>query len=681
MKSASQTYSAILFWILLVMILLAAPRIAPAGDEWQPITPEDLALKDNPKSPGADAMILYRESVVSAKDLHKLGDSDEEYVRIKIFTSAGKDYANVEIPYFSGNSDVYTPFEMGSNGWQVANVRGRTIHPDGSIAKFDGKVLDKMVEKVGGYKVRAATFTLPDVQPGSIVEYKYRKQGEPYWLHSEEWTVSSELYTREAHFTFVPFADYSGYVPYYRIYGLTADAKPKCDIGVDHACIMEAHDIPAVVDEALMPPKRALEARVEWYYQEQGAPSSETPEQYWNRRAKKWNSELDHFVDKKKVLEQELSQIVSPGDPPETKLRKIYARVQQIRNLNTEESKTAKEQKAENVKNVSNAEDTLRKGYGSERDINCLFVGLARAAGFEATEVYVSPWNVEIFVPQTEDDAQLKADVVWVRAGSKEYYLDPGARYFPFGILPWYEAQASGVRISKNGGEVVGTPGLAVADGTLTRHADLAIDAEGNATGKIQVDFAGEKGALQRSQNRKEDEAGRKKELEAEIKGWLPGDASFELTNIANWDNFAEPLHVEGNVKLPAMGNAAGRRMLLPADLFPAEYSRAFLPEKRINAVYFPYPYEEVDDIKFHAPAGYKIEAVPKPQNMNAGAATYDMTVLDQGDVVEVKRQLVFNGVAFPKDAYPILRQFFSLVKTYDNVQIVFQTAEATKGN
>ena len=39
---------------------------------------EDLTLKDNPASPGAHAMILYREDVINAKAAW-----DDEYMRIK----------------------------------------------------------------------------------------------------------------------------------------------------------------------------------------------------------------------------------------------------------------------------------------------------------------------------------------------------------------------------------------------------------------------------------------------------------------------------------------------------------------------------------------------------------------------------------------------------------------------
>ena len=38
---------------------------------------------------------------------------------------------------------------------------------------FDGKVFDKSIVKAKGLKYLAKTFTLPDVQVGSIIEYYY----------------------------------------------------------------------------------------------------------------------------------------------------------------------------------------------------------------------------------------------------------------------------------------------------------------------------------------------------------------------------------------------------------------------------------------------------------------------------------------------------------------------------
>lgn len=639
-------------------------------------------MKDNPASPGADAMILYHESIVSLKDLNARGDSDQEYDRIKIFTDKGKDYANVEIPYVAGDPNDYSNwYDNTSGGLTIIAVRGRTIHPDGSITKFDGKVYEKILVKRGGFKVRAATFTLPDVQPGCIIEYKYTKQGEPGWLHDEEWTVSQEIFTRESHFTFIPPTEYTGYVPYYRIYGLSASSIPKCGIGVDHECQMEADNIPAVIDESLMPPRRALEGRVEWYFQQAGEPSGETQDRFWNRKAKKWYGEMDHFVDKKGVLGQEVSRAVTPSDLPEVKLRKLYARAQQIRNLSYEDDKSKQELKAEQMKKISNVEEVLKNGYGTGRQINFLFMGLARAAGFDTTEIYVVPRNRDIFVPSQEDEEQLTADVVWVKAGDKEYYLDPGSRYFPFGLLPWYETETAGVRLTKDGAQTAQTPRPDSSAASVERKAELMIGADGSIEGKIQADFTGQEAGDMRRRMYREDETGRKKELEDRIKAWLPSGTTFEITSIGSWDDIEKPVHVEVTIKISGMGSVAGHRMLLPADFLFSPQAEDFRPEKRINAVYFQYPFEQADELKFHVPAGFKVEAAPATQGIHLGAAVYDILATRDNDTVDVKRKLTVNGIAFPKDAYPALRSFFNLAKTYDNGQIVFENAESAKGN
>src|SRR3989304_6014022 len=103
--------------LLAVCLLLVGIAGLPAAgkDDWLPITPEELALKDNPARPGSAAMILYREMFTD-----DLNAYEKNYYRIKVFTEEGKQQADVEIPYFKG------PF------W-VDDIKARTIRPDGSI--------------------------------------------------------------------------------------------------------------------------------------------------------------------------------------------------------------------------------------------------------------------------------------------------------------------------------------------------------------------------------------------------------------------------------------------------------------------------------------------------------------------------------------------------------------------
>src|SRR5271154_7552023 len=104
---------------LLLGAAAIAPRPSSAGDDWLPIPPEDLALKDNPASPGAHAMILYRSSDMDSKE-----SSVREYVRIKIFTQEGTKEGDIELPF--NRQQV-----------NIMDIRGRTIHPDGSIVNFE----------------------------------------------------------------------------------------------------------------------------------------------------------------------------------------------------------------------------------------------------------------------------------------------------------------------------------------------------------------------------------------------------------------------------------------------------------------------------------------------------------------------------------------------------------------
>ena len=84
-------------------------------------------------------------------------------------------------------------------------------------------------------------------------------------------------------------------------------------------------------------------------------------------------------------MEQAVAQIVQPGDSPETKVRKIYARTQQIRNLSFErEQEPSRKTEREKLADVRDAEDIWKRGYGRRIEITWLFLALVRAAGVEA---------------------------------------------------------------------------------------------------------------------------------------------------------------------------------------------------------------------------------------------------------------------------------------------------------
>ena len=619
-------------------------------------------LKDNTKQPGADAMVLYREVNVDAKEA-----SVENYLRIKVFTQTGvEQQADIQLPYNKAQESIQA-------------IRARTIRPDGSAVEFQGKPFDKEIVKGSGIKYLAKTFTMPDVQPGCIIEYRYREQYDDRFYWTLGWTVQYDLFTRLARFSIKPDDSTYALPLSYRSYALPPGTDQIQKQGSLYT--LEIRDLSGIEQEQLMPPPSALQGRVEFYYHNRDEPESETPEQYWKRIGKTWNGQVDHFVDKKKELAAEVSQDVVNSDTPEMKLRKLYTRAEKIRNLGIEDERSQKETKQEDIKPNNNVEDVLKHGYGHSLDINFLLIGLARAAGFEAADLRVAPRSGIYFLPQRESARDLSEELVWVRAGAKEYYLDPAAHYYPFGVLPWYETAANGLRITKDGSEIVMTPPPAATNATIVRHADLNVDSQMEITGRLEVEFSGQEAATRRYDNRDEDDSGRKKALGDEIKGWLPLGSTFEVTGVSDWDDAEKPIRIDGTVKVPSFVKGAMQRMLMPLEMFQTSEVGWFQSQKRVNEVDFTNPYERSDDLIIHLPPGYKIEALPAAQKLTPGPVSYEISATQQENTLEVKRHLVISSIRFPKESYLGLRSFFSIVRTDDNAQAMFQIAQQAKNN
>ena len=165
-------------FIALVVVSLASSYRLYAFDDWQPISPEELKMTVDPAHP-ADAIILYHEETADDMTRHRY-----VYMRVKVLTEKGKDRASVEIPFdgtYAGISDI----------------RARTISPDGTITPFTGKAFNSTIVKAHGVKYLAKTFALPNVQVGSIIEWKYTEYWDEY-LIAPRWVVQDDLLTRRA---------------------------------------------------------------------------------------------------------------------------------------------------------------------------------------------------------------------------------------------------------------------------------------------------------------------------------------------------------------------------------------------------------------------------------------------------------------------------------------------------
>lgn len=645
--------------LITTVILLgaAAYRVgtSSAADEWLPISQEELKMTSVPEAPGAPAVILYRQ--VDRDDSNVHTPHEYNYVREKIFTEEGRKYADAEIPFVK---DEYN----------IVNIRARTIHPDGSVVNFDGKVYEKEIVKGRGIKVLAKTFTLSDVQPGSIIEYHYMIDFAEYWVFDSHWILSDELYTKAGKFTLKPCTEFG--LRWSWPNGLPAGAAPPVEgTGVNPLVHMEANNIPAFQVEDDMPPEESMKFRVDFNYSE--GQIEKDADKFWKREGKKQNDRVESFIGKKKAMEEAVGTIVAAGDTPEVKLQKIYARVQKLRNTSYEVEKTEQEQKRAKEKGAGNAEEVWKRGYGEQDQITLLFLGLARAAGLEASAARIATREDHFFVKNVMRERDLHAYVVIVKVNGKNVYFDPGSAFTPYGMLPWPKTDSAGLKLDKDGGTWVMTSIPESGDSQIDRKADLKLTQEGSLEGKLTVTYTGLEAASLRVEERNQDDTTRKKLLEDKVRYSVPAAIEVELTNKPDWSSAESKLVAEFDLKVPGWVSGAGSHALLPVGIFGAPEKHLYEHATRVHPLYYHFMSQKVDDVTIELPLGWKVSNLPKPGDRDAKLLVYTMKVDEKNGTLHLERHLKSDLVMLEPKYYPTVRSFYESVRTGDEEQIVLQ--------
>jgi transglutaminase-like putative cysteine protease len=634
------------------LLILALP--AQAAD-WLPVSPDDLALKREPKAPTAAAIVLYRQV-----------DRDDElsyesvYRRIKILTEEGRRHANVEIPYVKGTESI--------RGLEI-----RTLRPDGTIAEFNGTVYDKELVKVRSSKMMAKSFAIPNVEVGSIIEYRYRRQLPVQWVFNSKWVVSDELFTRRAVFSLRPNRTYA--MRWMWPLGLPDGTDPpKHERGVIR---LETRDVPAFVTEEYMPPEDVMKYRVEFIYEDEDSDQKE-PDAYWKAFGKRRHKTVSTFMGRNsRALAQAAAEIVQPEDSDETKVRKIYARVQQLRNRSYERQMTEQETKREDLDAIRDAEDMWRLGYGGSYGLTWLFAALVRAAGIEANPVLIPTRDEFFFSKRLMNSRQLNSNAVIVRLGDRDVFLDPGTPFTQFGLLPWEATGVHGLQLDAEGGKWIEVPHTPPGDSRVERKGTLKLTTGGSLEGKVTVTYTGLEAMWRRLNQRNEDDTNRKQFLEREIEADVPVGIDVKLTNSPDWTGSDQPLVAEFDLEVPGWAAGAGSRALVPVGLFGAAEKHTFEHGARVHPIYFSFAYQHTDDVTIELPAGWQVSSVPEPRIANINGAKYRMTSKANGNSLHLTRELTSALLLLKADSYPLLRGFYQHVRAGDEEQAVVMPGAA----
>jgi len=631
------------------------------ADDWKPVDPADLSLKAPLVEKDADAEAIFWEVRIDDSVLEEL--SLKNYVRIKVFTDRGKEsQSKVDLPY------------AGSN--RIKDIAARVIKADGTIVELKkDDVLERTIVKANGVKVKAKSFALPGVEPGSIVEYRWREVRPNASANRLRLQFQRDIPAEIVSYFLKP---YSGmrYMPFH--IGETRFVKDK-----DGFSRLTLSNVPAFHEEPQMPPEDQVRSWVFLYYTEE---TKIDKAQYWKDMGKSFYEIVKDSMKVNDEVKAAIVGIVGDAATPEEKLQRIYdfCRIK-IKNTSDDASGMSDDERKKLKDNKSPA-DTLKRGMGSGSDIDLLFGALAKAAGFDARLALSGNRDDLFFNRDLANISFLASSFIAVKVGEQWQYFSPAEMYTPFGMLGWPEESQEALITDPKEPIWTMTATSSPEKSVEKRTAKLNLLEDGTLEGDVRIEYSGHLGFEKKEYNDDDSPSEREETLRNSVKKRI-STAELSEIKIENVTDPIKPFAYSYHVRVPGYAQRTGKRIFLQPAFFEHGIAPLFSASERKQDVYFHYPWLEEDSVTIDLPAGYALDNADAPAPIRSAPITeYAPTIgiTKDGKSLSYRRRFYFGGggnLIFPVASYNSLKTLFDLINKADNHTITLKQAAATAGS
>jgi hypothetical protein len=639
---------------LACFLLPAVPALA--GDDWGPVDPAHLALKAPVVEPDADAEAIFWDVQVD----FTLGKTVfANYVRIKIFTERGKELrGKIELRYSSKN--------------KIEDIAGRTIKADGTIVELkQDAIFDSTLVKLRRLKINAKTFAMPAVEPGVIIEYRWREV-----RHDSSGYFARLSFQRDIPIQLVKYTlkTSSDSVLGFRTKAFNM-ANPPMAPEKDKRFSYSMTNVHAFHDEPHMPPEDQVRFWMLAYYQPPLSLDFDKVVYDEYRSKTKVNDEIRRAA----------QAAIGDASTPDQKLERLFDFCRtKIKNINDDASGLTGDDLAK-LKENKTAADTLKRGMGTGEDIDLLFGALAIAAGFDARVAHLADRS-DIFFNPNEFEFLLnlyfmRSYNIAVRGGNGWRFYDPASRYVPLGMLRWQEEGGKAMIVDPTLALFAVTP-LSPAERSLQkRTANLRLIEDGTLEGDVRMEYTGHFAVEKKEENDEESVEQREKSLRDMIKEQM-STAELSGIRIENVVDPVKPFVYSFHVRVPGYAQRTGKRLFLQPAFFQKGILAMFSASTRKHGIYFHYSWMEDDTVTIDLPAGFALDNADAPQPFSArNVADYKVkiSVVGKGEALQYRRTFSFDGVIFPASSYSGLKLLFDALYLSDNHTITLKQNAASQ--
>ncbi len=643
---------------------------------WRPIAPEDLQAEKAVVEPDADAEALFWDIRVDDSSSDDVDIS--HYVRVKIFNERGREkYSRFDIPYVKGV--------------KIKNLAARVTRPDGSTTEIGKKdIFDREIVRASGVKVKAKSFAVPNLEPGSIVEYKYREAVDEAGASGMRLPLQRDIPVRELVYWYKPYGKRD---PQYQAYNLSDFKFQKQAKNFWRAA---RHNVPSFKSEPRMPPEDTVRpwllltstrVRVQWT---SGTTFNviikdpKVPTLYWGSYAMERRQTLDIILKEDSAVTKAAQAITAGATTPEEKLRRLYDFCQkEIKNLAYDPS--IPEQPLKKGKEIKTMADILEsKEARAPGLVDWLFAALASSLGMDTHFVYTGNKSEIFFDPNMANESLLHHSAIAVTTDDGVMFFNPGDPFLPFGMIPWHDEDSWALLVSKDSQRWMKTP---IADRTKNhykRKGTFKLNEEGALEGTVEVHMTGQPAHAYRQSNWEEPHESLEKFLSEEVRE-TKGTAEVSEIKIENLRDPNKPLIQRYKLVIPNYASKTGSRIFLQPGVFEHGRNAMFSSNSRSFGVFFPYPWSETDELTIALPNGFELDNPERPFPVNdpdnVGSLAITISIDRAKNTLIYKRDFKFgmgSTLYFPKEVYAPVKGLFDAMQKANTHTLALKRATET---
>ena len=625
--------------------------------DWRPIGPEELSLKTPVVEANADAEASFWEVRIDDSSSDEMSMS--HYVRVKVFTERGREkYSKFDIPFVKG--------------LKIRDLAARVTRPDGSsteIKKDD--IFEREIVKAGGVKVRAKSFAVPNIEPGVIVEYRYREVIDGGAAKGMKLLFQRDIPIQNITYYYKP---YRSAEPSYQSYNFNDTKFVKDQKGY---WVATRKNVPSFREEPRMPPEDMVRpymrltglglnvTSVSEFAVSFTVKDPSNPSRYWGAVGSQYVPIVKAMTKSNSDIKKLAEELTAGVSTPEEKLRKIYEYCQtQIRNTTFDPSLTDEDRRK--LPKTESVADILKRKQGSGQYVDMLFGAIASAAGFETRLAMTSDRSEMFFHPDMTNEKLIHPAAIAVKVGDEWRYYNPGLAFLPYGMLVWYEEATWALLIDdKTGGSWQNTPMSPHEKSRARRTGDFKLLEDGTLEGVATIEYSGHPALVYRLENYDESISKLEENLKDELKERF-STAEISDIKIENLTDSSKPLIHRYKVKIPNYSQKTGKRLFLQPGFFEYGVDALFSSTTRKYDVFFRYPWSEADKVMIHIPDGFELDNADAPapltDSQGIGSLKIDISIDKGKNMLIYDRKFYFGGgnnTLFPVAAYAAVKGLF----------------------